>query len=408
MRIAASGFVSEQAGSVASANAILLRGLLDSGHEVDFYSKSSFVDPRPAVGERKGFRFIETDNVFEDRLRRKTQRIPLFGFFAVRFDCMSYDRLLQRLITDENRLKKYDVVLWLGEFVPMRIRGPRMVSFAQGPPGTDARSIVSRFQEIKHFDGTLTAIKWMALAKLRLSWLGRPRFEHSDVVIVGSEQSRTTLQNQYTVPKSKTAALPYPIDLQLFSPQSLKRERNSSLRVLWLGRIIPRKRLDLFLSGLKLAIENGADVRATIVGDIGFIRGYDQMIQDFEFSDRVNWIRNVPREDIPDLMCQHDLLAQPSDEENFGSSVAEALACGIPAIVGASNGTGDYICGRSIRLIDDRPETMAAAITSMADAKKRGDLIDPEPSRSVAKTHFDPETVTDRLESVLRLAVNGN
>jgi hypothetical protein len=224
MRIAASGFVSEQAGSVASANAILLRGLLDLGHDVDFYSKSSFVDPRPAVGDLRGFRFIETDNVFADRMRRKLQGIPWVGFFSGRFDCMSYDRLLRRLITDENRRKKYDAVLWLGDFAPVRIRGPRMVSFAQGPPGTDARSISARFQEIRVLAGAPMAIKWMVLAKLRLSWLGRPQFQHSDIVIVGSEQSRSTLENQYSLPRVKTAALPYPIDLELFSSLNLPRK----------------------------------------------------------------------------------------------------------------------------------------------------------------------------------------
>ena len=39
---AVTGFVSEQAGSVASANALLLRELLLRGHEVHFFSKASY------------------------------------------------------------------------------------------------------------------------------------------------------------------------------------------------------------------------------------------------------------------------------------------------------------------------------------------------------------------------------
>jgi glycosyltransferase involved in cell wall biosynthesis len=100
-------------------------------------------------------------------------------------------------------------------------------------------------------------------------------------------------------------------------------------------------------------------------------------------------------------------MCQPSDDEDFGSSVAEALGCGIPAIVGATNGTGDYICKRSIRLADDNPQTMAAAIVAMADAKKRGELVDPMPSRHIAERWFDPDKVTDQLEAVLRIANNG-
>ena len=43
---------------------------------------------------------------------------------------------------------------------------------------------------------------------------------------------------------------------------------------LWLGRIVPRKRLDLFLAGSELAIRQGVDLRLTIVGGVGFIPGY--------------------------------------------------------------------------------------------------------------------------------------
>ena len=49
MKIAVTGFVSENAGSVASANAVILNELLGLGLYVAFSSKSSFVDPRLSV-----------------------------------------------------------------------------------------------------------------------------------------------------------------------------------------------------------------------------------------------------------------------------------------------------------------------------------------------------------------------
>src|SRR5262249_33466371 len=58
MKIACTGFLSEQAGSIAAANALLLRTLIERGVEVDFFSKPSFVDPRPVVGGRPGLRFL--------------------------------------------------------------------------------------------------------------------------------------------------------------------------------------------------------------------------------------------------------------------------------------------------------------------------------------------------------------
>jgi len=56
----------------------------------------------------------------------------------------------------------------------------------------------------------------------------------------------------------------------------------------------------------------------------------------------------------------------------FGSSVAEAQACGLPVIVGRTNGNADYLCSRDTHLADDRPETLASVFRDYAERKARG------------------------------------
>ncbi len=51
MHLHTTGFVASQSGSVASANAVILKELLRSGHRVTFYTKPSFVDPRLDIQE---------------------------------------------------------------------------------------------------------------------------------------------------------------------------------------------------------------------------------------------------------------------------------------------------------------------------------------------------------------------
>ncbi|MDB6004884.1 MAG: hypothetical protein JWR15_1871 [Prosthecobacter sp.] len=397
MKLAVSGYVSAQEGSVASANALLLRSLLAEGHEVDFFSKPSFVDPRPGVGEHPRFRFICTDNVRPDRFRAKVQRVPLLGFLACRVDCATYTRLLLKQMRQQHQTRRYDLCLWLGDYVPGRVKNLPMISFAQGPPGTDARSIVARFAEIRRLAGSRRALQWLMLAKLRLSRLGLPPLKHSDHIIVGSTQSKQTLHQRYGVRQSQISALPYPIDLQMFQPAAQTSAGNGELRVLWLGRIIPRKRLDLFLSGIECAIRQGLNVKATIVGGLGFVPGYEKLIDAFPFPDRLRWIKGMPREQVPALLHQHDVLIQPSDEENFGSSVSEAQACGLPVIVGHTNGNADYLCSRDLHLADDRAETLAAALKHMAQTKSDAVLT----SRALAEQHFDLAHVTQQLSTIL-------
>jgi glycosyltransferase involved in cell wall biosynthesis len=402
MKIACTGFVSEQAGSIAAANALLLRTLVERGVEVDFFSKPSFVDPRPVVGGRRGLRFLPTINQISDTIHRKVRRVPLVGFIAARRNSVSYNRLLVRRIRKEHQQRSYDLCLWLGDYAWGSVPGIPTVSFVQGPPGTDARSVLERCKQIKGLCGSWLTLKWMALARLRLSRLGLPRFHHSDHFIVGSEQSRSTLRRLYGINSALVSIVPYPIDLTLFSPSPKASTSDAgTLRVLWLGRIVPRKRLDLFLQGATIAIGRGVDVRLTIVGRVGFVRGYEHMIKAFQFPERLEWIESLPRTSVPALFQRHDVLAQPSDEENFGSSVAEAQACGLPVIVGATNGNADYLCSRDFYLSNDQPETFAEALADMWRRKQlnlAGDIVE---SRRVAEEQFNIDRVVDRLMGVL-------
>jgi glycosyltransferase involved in cell wall biosynthesis len=419
MKLACTGFVSATEGSVSAANALMLNQLLDRGFEIDFFSKPSFVDPRPIVGSKPGFRFVAVNNTILNSAREKVQRIPLVSVAAGVADTFSYNQLLVRRIGEENRHRSYDLCLWLGDYARGSVPGLPTVSFPQGPPGTDARSILSRYREISRLAGARQALKWRLLAQLRLSTLGRPPFQHTDQFIIGSRQSANTLVKLYSVDPDRISVLPYPIDLELFKPHTPDSQpgsalslsngpalslSNGTLRVLWLGRIVPRKRLDIFLDGASLAIKRGTDLKLTLIGSSDFIGGYQLMIRSFPYPDRLTYHERIERTQVPALLSRHDVLAQPSEEENFGSSVAEAQACGLPVIVGYTNGNADYLSIRDIHLTDEQPETFANALVEIARRKNCSELGDPNISRVMAEQHFDIQKVTDRLSEILKFA----
>jgi len=297
-----------------------------------------------------------------------------------------------------------EVDLWLGDWSHGRGLRP-VVSFVQGPPGTDARSVLRHREMIERLAGRSTYRKMAVYARWRLS-AGLPDFRNSDHIILGSQWSVDHMVEQYQIAQTRLHAIPYPIDLQTFSPVQTSRPAQQRLRILWLGRFVPRKRLDLFLDALAIAIRQGVDVEAWVIGKSGFVPNYERLISEFPFPDRLTYRSELLRKEVPKLMSEVDLLVQPSDEENFGSSVAEALACGVPAVVGATNGTGDYICDRSIRLSDSRSETLSAAIAEIATKKKSGQLADRMPSRLAAERYFDPKSICQQLVAVLERSVN--
>jgi glycosyltransferase involved in cell wall biosynthesis len=410
MKLACTGFVSTTGGSVAAANALLLKQLLAQGFHIDFFSKPSFVDPRPIVGTRSGFRFIPVNNRLLNFFRAKVERVPLVSIAARTADAYSYNRLVARTIALEHQQRQYDLCLWLGDYARGSVPGLPTVSFVQGPPGTDARSLLRRYGEIRSLVGPIQSLKWQIFARLRLSPLGQAPLHKSDHFIVGSRQSSETLAKLYRIDPGRISVLPYPIDLDLFRPLPRSLEPGP-LRVLWLGRIVPRKRLDIFLSGAAQAIKQGVDLKLTLVGSTGLISGYESMIRSFPYPDRLERIERINRNGVPILLGRHDVLAQPSDEENFGSSVAEAQACGLPVIVGRTNGNADYLSARDIHLADEGSETFAEALAEMQRRKACGKLGEPAVSRSLAEQRFHIDRVTADfiriLESTAKRAGGG-
>ena len=69
-----------------------------------------------------------------------------------------------------------------------------------------------------------------------------------------------------------------------------------------------------------------------------------------------------------------DVVVQPSEYEEFGSAVAEALACGVPVVTGPTNGTGEYAPSEGSAKFE-RYEP-----SSLADAIDRALALSREPS----------------------------
>jgi glycosyltransferase involved in cell wall biosynthesis len=171
---------------------------------------------------------------------------------------------------------------------------------------------------------------------------------------------------------------------------------------LWLGRSEPRKRLDLLLEAYKLLLVERQDVLLKIIGGFSWAEGYKKLIDEFEFPEYINYLPSIPRTKVPELLAQCDFLIQPSEGENFGTSVAEALCCGLPVIIGPTNGTKDYIGSSSFVFDEYSPQslkdTMLRAIQSIEQEREK---LSHE-ARLIAEANFDLSIVTDRLEEILR------
>jgi glycosyltransferase involved in cell wall biosynthesis len=141
------------------------------------------------------------------------------------------------------------------------------------------------------------------------------------------------------------------------------------LRLLYLGRLHPKKGIENQLEACKILIGgSGMPWSLTIAGagDPNYTRTIRTKIQDLGLSERVKMVGEVIGAAKQRLFENADITVMPSYTENFGMVVAEALAHGVPVIV--SKGTPwrrveEMGCGV---WVENDPESLAKAIERMS------------------------------------------
>jgi L-malate glycosyltransferase len=122
--------------------------------------------------------------------------------------------------------------------------------------------------------------------------------------------------------------------------------RGEEWDIIFAGRLIKEKRVDLLIRSLSIAKENNPHISCLIVGE-GPEIGYLKIL-----ANELNLLPNLQfmefLEDVPDLfgyMKSAKVFVLPSEREGFGMVVIEANACGIPVVVveGSMNASVDLI-----------------------------------------------------------------
>jgi phosphatidylinositol alpha 1,6-mannosyltransferase len=123
------------------------------------------------------------------------------------------------------------------------------------------------------------------------------------------------------------------VDLQLFTPErrsqtfrSAKGINQTDVVVLWVSRIVPEKRPDIWLSVVKRLQDEGLAVKALVVGSGTF----EKYLSKLKHVSCCGWLSGV---NLAEAYASADILLFPSDVETFGNVTLEALASGCPCVV---------------------------------------------------------------------------
>jgi glycosyltransferase involved in cell wall biosynthesis len=168
--------------------------------------------------------------------------------------------------------------------------------------------------------------------------------------------------------------IPNPLDLSEFeAPIGAGAFRRSQALdgplVLFLGKVTPRKRLDVLVRGFARLAEDAATL--VIAGnDMGGIETARAMARELGVADRVRFTGLLTGRSRLEALTDADLVVYPSEHEIFGLVPLEAIVCGTPVIVAGDSGCAEVIRstggGDIVPVGDDA--ALAAAIERMLRA----------------------------------------
>jgi glycosyltransferase involved in cell wall biosynthesis len=220
-------------------------------------------------------------------------------------------------------------------------------------------------------------------------------------VIANSRAALAAIRREHRVDDDRLFLLNNAIDLAEFNGKaSQPAPKSAATTAAFVGRLIPSKRLDLFLRALDAAVQRNERLRGVVVGDGPERESMQQLAYQLGLEEsRVRFLGR--RTDVPRLLQGTDMLVFCSDDEGMPNAVLEAMAAGIPVIATAVGDLAsliqDGVSGFIVPLDDHK--AIADRMVRLADcAELRGRLG--AAGRQIIESDHSLNALGDRMLSI--------
>jgi L-malate glycosyltransferase len=131
--------------------------------------------------------------------------------------------------------------------------------------------------------------------------------------------------------------IPGGVDLESFSPRSGPADSD----LIFVGRLVPIKRVDLLLEAVRLVKSKYPDISARVVGDGALFQQLTEMSRCFGLEANIQFVGH--QSDTASWFKRAKIFVLTSVSEGLSLAMMEAMACGLPAIVPDTGDLGDLV-----------------------------------------------------------------
>ncbi len=146
-----------------------------------------------------------------------------------------------------------------------------------------------------------------------------------------------------TFPESsgKLEVIPNGIDSELRDKNQWKEPNEPS--VLYAGRLEKYKNVDVLMRAVAKLRQKHDRIRLRIVGKGPYKDDLLKLSHALQIDDRVDWFDRLPQNELFPLYASSSAVILASEHENWGNTVAEAIAVGAPTIVANTSSLAEFV-----------------------------------------------------------------
>ena len=180
--------------------------------------------------------------------------------------------------------------------------------------------------------------RWLYLV---LKPIIRAIWHNASVVVACSDGLRDLAQE--TADDVKMDVIPDGLDLSRFEPTP-RNPCPEKVRILTIGRLIPRKGFQFLIRALPQIVENAAhDFEIEIVGDGPYQKELLKLAADLDVAAHIRFAGSVPYSELPQKYRDADIFILPSLAEGMPLVVLEAMGTGLPIAASRVQGIDELV-----------------------------------------------------------------
>lgn len=267
-----------------------------------------------------------------------------------------------------------------------------------------ARGLRARFVSQLHFD--LFSEDWA-----REHWLNRWRrkvatsvLKRSSMIRVVSSTQAYKLAKSLGLPEEQLRVVPVGVH---FEPavgtggefkEALAPSLSRHLVVLFVGRFVPAKDLNLWVRVAELIAQHRPDVAFVLAGSGPLEKSIRDLVEKKGLLDRFHFLGAVAHKDLPSVYAAADLFLLSSSNEGFGRVILEAALAGVAVVSTSCAGPADLVEHGETGIlcpVGDAGALATAALSLLGDESLRHRLS--KAARFRVRENYNSEALTERL-----------